>query len=161
MNETIKKYFMQDFIIAITSNYFEDADTPFYVSIYKDYGNRTENITNYFNSDSGGIIQMNDLSELYEIFKVLEFYQKYMWKAMVELEKIKKEEVYKLIWFINNLQVKHPEYHIEIIHIMIDNKIELEVYVKPSYKITIVTEYQPTKLNRVIDILEHAFSYVE
>ena len=104
---------------------------------------------------------MNDLSELYEIFKVLEFYQKYMWKAMVELEKIKKEEVCKLIWFINNLQVKHPEYYIEIIHIMIDNKIELEVYVKPSYKITIVTEYQPTELNWVIDILEHAFSYVE
>lgn len=44
---------------------------------------------------------------------------------------------------------------------MIDNKIELEVYVNPSYKITIVTEYQPTELNRVIDILEHAFSYVK
>ena len=53
MNEAMKKYFMQDFIISITSNSFEDTNIPFYVSIYKDYGNHTENITNYFNIDSG------------------------------------------------------------------------------------------------------------
>lgn len=152
---------MQDFVIEITSSFSEDMDTQFYVSIYKEYGNRTENITKYFNNNSNVPIEMNDLSELYEIFKILEFYQKYMWKAMVELEKVEKEKIYKLIWFINNLQEKHPEYHIEITRTTIDNKIELEVYVKPSYKITIVTEYQPTELNRVNNILEHGFKYAE
>lgn len=161
MEATMKKYFMEDFIIEITCKNIEDPDCAFFVNIFKGTGTNPQKINKYFNKpgDSSTIV-MNDLSELKDIFEYLTFYHEYMWNTVLDIH-LTRELLDALKKFIDTIHSKYPVYRINIKRVSDYGKIELEIFKNSSYGVFVETGYDTTAYSRIDNIFTQAFKYVD